>query len=1468
MSQEETGKGDSWSGVSDRVSLLLDEQALHLSANDLLDRILNEQRHLILHLGKGVPAERYFERFPAIAKNDENALDVIYNEFLLERERAIAAGLPLPAHDVFLQRFPCFASALHSQFQIYQGLDSDVAMVSQPDSCDSAISRPISPDLENQTLANRFGVLEKMGEGGFAVVYKAWDQKLKRFVAIKLARFALDPESTQFQRFAREAESVARLSHPGILPIYEAGDDNGRPFIVGQLAEGGTLSRRIDDLAIPADQTAWWMLDLCEAVDYAHRLGVIHRDIKPANILFHDEFPCLSDFGLAALEESELDITMQGDLLGTPAYMSPEQARGDREITPASDVYSLGVVMYQILCRRLPFTGVPTQIIHQTLFQEPDKPRSIDRGIPLDLQTICLKAMSKKMDQRYSAREMANELRRFLDHEPIKARPVGPLGKLKRWYMRQPALAATILASTLLLVALSFTSFNRISEERDHFRNERDRANTQLFRSLVNNAESDIASKNTGWFQRAHDKLTEAARLLIPEKDPKRLRELMIKLLVDNSERFEPTDSRYFNGTVQAVAADPEQRFVVIGTEEGKLTIVGFDLKKDLAQMAGAFSRPGAETLANIKKLHVLVESSQVLALIDDQLWRWSTSLLRPGKPPLQSDAEQSDLPILNGERVSTEVLAFACSQDESMLALATTEGIKILAFDSFSGVHSTRTVEFDVGNARVECLCFSVSGHHLFIGLENTYLQCHSTVDGRLIDFQKNVRDPIRHLASWSAGILWSDSSSYSAGFWQIDSEQSGYSNRLPGAVVDVVSIGNRPLTATRDGTIQLHKWQRDNATIVARARGYGELACVSAQNNANIIFAGYADGRIQKWNLVQSNVVSEFRSHQPLSVASDGRFFDATSVVRPGNPGSPKIPTRTEPFGTCCVDVLTGDLYCVRGTGIVAKRKTDQKTQHLYDAHQSSIVDMTIDQANRLLTTVDEAGVLQIRRLNDLELTQEMSFLAGPLQQIFAHQGIVVTCGIHGVMAHDLGQTDRTSTLISDKSGQRIASDGRSIVVYGGSDQPAILEFGTWKQTASIDNQGIRIDFAVLLPADDAIHSRLFTISENRMVTIWNTETGLPIRNFEASEGANRFAVDPMGKYIITWRSATHRDKKLVDLATGKPLATFENSEQASGVLFSPDGEKVWFSGNGILEFERSRLESTYRNQSRTSMPITRFIKCDYAFSVPGPPVLHTWASDVSSDGKWYVVVGQDRTVRVKDQQTLRLHRFLTEHVDVIWSCDFSSDCRYLATGSVLDHRGEVIVWDTATWTVDKRIYLGDELISGLQFHPSLPLLAISSFDGSAWLINHESGETIQRLHEKGPRAMDIEFSPDGNFLAIARTSQGVSVWKMDSNPGGIKLLLQGNINDPGERIWTTEFTPDQKNLVTATQSGLIRFYEFPSLQPAVTIESSADGFRQMGFSADGQFLALSAWSANPGQILDLSQLRKILEEHDLNW
>jgi serine/threonine protein kinase len=373
------------------------------------------------------------------------------------------AGQPVDVEEVCRdcpELVPALRERLRALGALDAALDIDTTLLSaEALAGDSAPRRDARPTLPG------YEILRELGRGGMGVVYQARQVALGRMVALKVLLGGRHASETTRARFQAEVESIARLQHPNLIQVFEIGEHEGDTFFSMDYCSGGNLEERIEKSPLLARHAAELVAILARAMHAAHERGVIHRDLKPANVLLsvltgnEDAWgirgvgtPKITDFGLAKRMDVPSSQTRTEQVMGTPSYMAPEQAKGQNaQVGPATDIYALGAILYRLLTGRPPFVGeVVVETVRQVAEDEPVPPRQVRPTVPVDLETICLKCLDKQPARRYlSAAALADDLRRFLADEPILAKPINWWGRLRKWSRRRPAAASLIAVSGL-----------------------------------------------------------------------------------------------------------------------------------------------------------------------------------------------------------------------------------------------------------------------------------------------------------------------------------------------------------------------------------------------------------------------------------------------------------------------------------------------------------------------------------------------------------------------------------------------------------------------------------------------------------------------------------------------------------------------------------------------------------------------------------------------------------------------------------------------------------------------------------------------------------------------------------------------------------------------------------------------------------------------------------------------------------
>ncbi len=446
------------------------------------------------------------------------------------------------------------------------------------------LDAPPQSGVGKASLPRAFGSYELVAEvarGGMGIVYRARQTRINRLVAVKVMAAGEFAAPDFVKRFRTEAEAVASLDHPNIVPIYEVGECEGQPFFSMKFVEGGSLAQRISNVKSPVSNrdAAELLAKLARAVHYAHQRGILHRDIKPGNVLLDAQGePHLTDFGLAKLVEKDSTLTRTMAMLGTPSYMSPEQARGEaKQLTTAVDVYGLGAIFYELLTGQPPFAGGTTmETVRQVLDKEPRRPSLLKPGMDRDLETICLKCLEKDPARRYgSAEAMAFDLERWLRHEPILARPVAGLERLAKWVRRRP-LASVLIGVTLLAVVASVAT---LIQANAHIRaaqvtalDQRDIAQQRLYDSLLREVHSIRTIRPLGFRRQLMERIQQALAIPTAKKDLDVLRTEVAQCLGEATS-FDPVSLIDPPKSYLDVALNHDGTLVAFGTKQGQLVL-------------------------------------------------------------------------------------------------------------------------------------------------------------------------------------------------------------------------------------------------------------------------------------------------------------------------------------------------------------------------------------------------------------------------------------------------------------------------------------------------------------------------------------------------------------------------------------------------------------------------------------------------------------------------------------------------------------------------------------------------------------------------------------------------------------------------------------------------------------------------------------------------------------------------------
>ena len=509
-------------------------------------------------------------------------------------------------------------------------INAEVAQVDKANlsNHDSAVIRNIDvPGYE---------IIAEIGRGGMGVVYKAKHKVLNRLVALKMILAAEHAGPIERARFQIEAEAVAQLQHPNIVQIYDVGEVEGRPYFSLEFVDGGSLAQKLQGQPHSPRASATLVETIARAVAAAHFVGIVHRDLKPANVLLANSIahsgiasslsslalraqhplgmPKITDFGLAKRLQGNSGNTQSGSILGTPSYMAPEQASGQNKAIGAhTDVYSLGVILYEMLTGRPPFlAATPLETIMEVIRDEPTPPRTVQPAIPRDLEVICLKCLEKKPEKRYaSALDLVEDLRRFLEGEPISARSATRVERIRKWMRRHPMATGFIGIATVALSAMIVGAWvyhgklqdalASANKERDNLADEQKRGVAKTIHLMVSNGTEYM---NTGDFLRALPWFTEALQLETDDPAKEEMHRVRLAAVLRQCPRL--TRAWFHDGRVNDAAFSPDGKQVITACQDGSARVFAVAELGD-AKPSLQLDHPGPVTLASFApdNLHI-----------------------------------------------------------------------------------------------------------------------------------------------------------------------------------------------------------------------------------------------------------------------------------------------------------------------------------------------------------------------------------------------------------------------------------------------------------------------------------------------------------------------------------------------------------------------------------------------------------------------------------------------------------------------------------------------------------------------------------------------------------------------------------------------------------------------------------------------------------------------------------------------
>jgi WD40 repeat protein/serine/threonine protein kinase len=998
-----------------------------------------------------------------------------------------------------------------------------------------------------QARIGEYLILERLSRGGMGVVYKARHRTLGRMVALKTLLTGQLASEEERERFRIETEAAAKLDHPHIVPIYDVGEHEGQPYFAMRLVEGTNLARWNAEEAVrssdPSGQVTRgkdWLrrcvrlvAAVASAVHHAHQREIIHRDLKPSNILVDPEGkPYVTDFGLARLLKRDSDLTLSGATIGTPSYMSPEQAQGlNHELTTATDIFSLGAILYELLTGELAFKGEsPLETVKQVLEAEPRRPGLSNQSVDRDLETICLKCLEKDPLRRYaSAADLADELGHWLNHEPIRARPASAPERLQKWARRRPLRAA--LAGFLLLSLVGFAITNLVHQFR--VQQERDVAQGRLVEALLREGEAYAANQRMA---EAKQKVLESRALAVS----KRLSTVSADLALLDVYRFSPPPLltlRGHTGTVTCVSVSLDERMVYSGGNDG--TIRSWSLPLGRQEHARHAHSGGVSALVKSPDGRMLISAG-----VDGRIRLWDSGELNERKVLTNHVSKITALAFAGSGEL------FASASEDGMICIHRTwtgEALKVLQTEQRRITGITFTPD--------ESMIIAVSEDGSGLVLRN-------------VDSPSNVRSfssagRCRSLAASADGeqlVIANSAGRVSLRKWDGRHEIVPLINLSAAARSLAISASReRVFVGSEDGSISTWNYKKAEpmAEIVVsdHPRAVTSLALLAKDR---LVVSASEDGTIRIWDTRPQQIVTSF---------AGGRYDVMGTAISPDG----LMVLSAELSGSLRLwDIATGRML------------------RNFIGHEGTVFDADFSADGRIIASVGADGSLRIwdwasgNQLHRFETDSTASgsnsipvkcvaFLPGG-QLVVAGEGAISgeedAPAAHGSLLHvwNTRTGSELTNFVAHRGGVlavAVSADGRTVATGGGDGKLSFWDTVTWREKSSVFADAGQVNAVAL----DKQGLRCVSAGSARNPVLWDVASGQELRAFDGlSRIVLSVALSPDEKLLLGGLS--RGELKIWDFATGKELQSFAPLDpvDARSVSFTPQGRKAIAAGNPL--------------------------------------------------------------------------------------------------------------------------------------------------------------------------------------------------------------------------------------------------------------------------------------------------------------
>jgi len=1364
----------------------------------------------------------------------ERQLDAIIAEYYRSAENGKA-----PDQDHFIAQYSNFQQELSEFFADLGMFRQSGRSYSEENSDEPTVttgkaqhSKPMAG-----TVVRYFGayeILEELGSGGMGVVYKARHVRLRKLVALKMIRSGELATENVVKMFQAEARAAAKLDHPGIVSVHEVGIQAGQHFYSMDYVAGGSLSKLHRDEPVAVRRAAELVRQMAEATHYAHSEGIVHRDLKPANVLLTATgLPRITDFGLAKRmwpdEDSvALNLTHTGQILGTAGYMSPEQAEGKSKLVgPSADIYALGAVLYALVTTRAPFVGESqADTIKQVIEKEPVSPRVLNPSLPRDLETICLKCLSKERHERYgTAMLLAEDLYAFLAGHPIAARPIGYIGRTAKWVRRHRA-----VSSLLLLTFVSISTGTALSI---YFAVQSQRQTIETLTAkgkieLAKRETDELLTKTNLLFEESQGQLyvlsleaalrewksgsAKNARLRLAES-PKALRGWEYGTL---TRLFQANSTNLGRGAAPlSIAVSPNGRWVATGHSH-----VSYILGKESRESLTIRDANDGTILHSVR-----VDGGNINAVAFSPD---STKIAVGGNGPIRLLDVQTGLPcgVLYGHKKS--VMSLEYSADGSVITSGGLDGQLKLWDVALQKELKTLTTEGDGIRA------IKTSPDGTLVASAGRKLQLWDRESGECLHTQENFSSDLAFLSDRELVTSHYDGT---IRLWDLKTRECrqvfyGHTDSVTGLAV--TSVPHRIVSAGADGTLRL--WNPETR-LPERVLSHTDkmVSCIATAPGGEWLVIGSPDGTLLRFDTCESR--------QPLII---------------------KLPSRKTSDSLFSLDgrrIIAGTI-----DGKVVSWDSDNGIQlQTIDVSDSFVICVQMNAAETLLAVASKDKTVRILDSSSGELVRSLDGLSmasgclafSPTVPVIAvgdykniHLWNYETDKVIGQWeAHEFTVENLKFSPDGDRLYSTSISGSHGVKVWDIGTQSEILNPGGRRHGSSI--LGLTKNGRILLTSGPSL---------------WDTQSGETYRKLPAHRGSA--TISPDGKRIA---AIEFPDIRLIDVESGREMAALNMSPQAGepsvgwGINFSPDGTRllversdsimVW-DGSPLPEEIESKPDSILTDRPDVGMTTSFNVATESATETDDNyprMVLNGHVNDVNSvafsaDGTQLATASSDETVRIwnsgNGQQQLVLEGPEYKVNDVA----FSPDGRQLAAAY---DNGTIVVWDPIKGQA--RLTLKGHVgpVNRIAFSPNGLSVTSCGRDGTIRIWEAESGQQSFSLSGNLKSVTCIALSPDGQQLIFGGGDGAVKLWDIQTQSERRSLNLHRYA------VFCVAFSPDGKRCISSSDDKTVSVFD-----AANGIEFYRIGTRALAikYSPDGRFIA-TAGAGSPPQLWDSKSGSKVL-------